>query len=34
MKIQLHKKIKNSNQLCLLFVRAGENFDCSNTCKP
>ena len=29
------KKLKKKNKkLVQLFVRAGENFDCSNTCKP
>ncbi len=34
MKHKLNKKLKNSQKYCFLFVREGENFDCSNTCKP
>lgn len=34
MKIKLRKKVKWDNKVCTLFVHTGENFDCSNTCKP
>ena len=34
MKVKLQKRVKLDNKVCTLFVRAGENFDCSNTCKP
>ena len=34
MKIKLKKKVKLDNKVYTLFTRAGENFECSNTCKP
>lgn len=34
MKVRLQKKLRFKNKVCMLFVRDGENFDCSNTCKP